>query len=140
MFLSGAETSSTSAENIHGLIDEDKNATWRTESSSFSLKIWLKWWKLGLRDGFGPSNMWHLCIKQKSFLYIGLFWEKTSLIFLEFILIFLEYGFQKDVSNRKIWDPKIRSQRWIQLSQYATPVGKLREVIVLWPVRNKNLL
>ena len=39
----------------------------------------------------------------------------------------------------KFWDPKIRVQRWIWLSQYAMPVGKLRDFIVLWYVVNKNL-
>ena len=81
MFLSGPENSSTSAANLHGLIDEVENATWRTDMSSFSLKIWLNCWKRGLKDGFVPSNMWHMCINQKRFLYIGLFWAKPSLIF-----------------------------------------------------------
>ena len=39
MFLSGAENSSTSTTNLHGLIDEVKNATWRIGKSFFATKI-----------------------------------------------------------------------------------------------------
>ena len=41
--------------------------------STFSLKIWPNCWKLGLRDAFGSTNMWHLCIKWNIFLYIVFF-------------------------------------------------------------------
>ena len=47
--------------------------------------------------------------------------------------------FKNMYQTRKFWDPKIRAQRWIQFSQSMTPVGKMREVIVLWHVSNKNL-
>ena len=135
---SWSSNSSKSAANIHGLIDEVENATWRTDRSSFATKIGPNCRKMGLRDGFGSSNMWHLFINWKNFFYIGLFWEETSLTFLEFILIFPGSGFQKYVSNKKFWDPKIRSQIWIWFSQYVTPVKKLREVIVLWTIRKKT--
>ena len=39
----------------------------------------------------------------------------------------------------KFWDPKIRAQRWIRFSQYTIPVGKQKEVIVLWHVGNNNV-
>ena len=65
--------------------------------SSFALKIWPNCWKLGLRDGFGPSNMWHLCINWKIFLYIDLLWTKTFVSFLKIIFIFSRSVFQKHV-------------------------------------------
>ena len=57
MFMYGVENSSTSTANLHGLIDEVENGTWRTDKSSFALKICPNCSKRGLRDGFGPSNM-----------------------------------------------------------------------------------
>ena len=94
--------SSTSATNLHGLIDEVKNATWRTDRSSFAPKIWPNCWKRGLRDGFVSPNMWHLGIKWKRFLYIIFLWEKTYINFLELIFICPIFLFQKHVSNREI--------------------------------------
>ena len=40
----------------------------------------------------------------------------------------------------RFWDLIFRAQRWIRFSKYVTPLGKMREVIVIWHVRNKNLL
>ena len=83
--------------------------------------------------------MWHLCINWIRFLYIGCF-EKKPLSFFWNSFSFSRYMYFKNMCKiGKFWDPKIRAQRWIQFSQYATPVGKVREVIVLWPVMNKNL-
>ena len=81
MFLSGAESYTTSAANIHGLIVEVENATWRTNRSSFAPKIWPNYWNIGLKYGFCSPNIWHLCINRKRFLYIGLLWAKNNLSF-----------------------------------------------------------
>ena len=65
--------------------------------------------------------------------------NKISLSFLKFVS-FSRYLYVKNTCKTgKILDPKIRAQRWIRFSQYEICVGKLREVIVLWHVGNKNL-
>ena len=47
--------------------------------------------------------------------------------------------FKNTCKTGKFWDPKIRAQRWIRFSQYEILVGKMREVIVIWYSKNKNL-
>ena len=131
--------SSTSAANLHGLIDEVENATWRTDKSSFSLKIWPNCWKLGLRDGFGPSNLWHLCINWKRFLYI-VFLSAKPLSFFENHFHFLDIYISKTCvkqGNSEIQKLGLRDGFYSSYMQYH--VIKQREVIVFWHVRNKNL-
>ena len=68
-------------------------------------------------------------------------YDKTYFSFLWYSFSFSRHLYFKNMCQTgKFWDPKIRAQRWIWFSQYVTPVGKLREVFVLWCVRNKNLL
>ena len=42
--------------------------------------------------------------------------------------------FKNMCQTGEFWDLKFKSRRWIWFSQYVTPVGKMREVIVLWHV------
>ena len=52
----------------------------------------------------------------------------------------LDMHFKNMFQIRNFWDLTIRAQRWIRFSKYVTPLGKMREDIILWHVRNTKIL
>ena len=67
-------------------------------------------------------------------------YDKTSLSIILYSFSFSRHMYFKNMCQTgEFWDLKFRAHRWILFSQYVTPVGKLREVIVLWFVVIENL-
>ena len=71
---------------------------------------------------------------------ILVFYEKKPLSFILDSFSFSRHLYFKNMCQTgEFWDLKIRAQRWIRFFQSVIPVGKLREVIFIWHVRNKKL-
>ena len=78
--------------------------------------------------------------RKEDFVYWFVLRKKLSHFFFNLFSFSLDLYFKNMCKTGKFWDPKIRAQRWIWFSQYTIPIGKLRDFIVIWHVRNKKLL
>ena len=85
-------------------------------------------------------QIYDICIKNEIFYCSLFYYEQKPLSVLWDSFSFARHLYFKNMCQTgKFWDPKIRARRWIWLSHYVTPIGKMREVISLWHIRHKIL-